>query len=316
MNKDQMIVTDNNNAAGLRIYVSKETNLDMSIVVLNWNTSDLLGGALESIVSTAGSIHYEVVVIDNASTDGGLSKVPDTIRQDARFRFIQNEKNLGWAAINIMLEKTKAKYIVTVDPDAILHSRALQELHAFMETHPDAGAATASLFNVDGSPQLYYRRIMTPSIFFFTTIFGRLIDKYMFRLRHFSFNRYENLDVSRTQEVEQPAWPCLVWRREALGAYIVDAHIPFYFVDVDMSKRIYDRGYKIYLVATSTITHLKSTSFGKTNNSWRKKEYNRSLQYYFKKHYPKQAPFLIMLLQLDVLCRWALRRLTGRELLQ
>lgn len=288
----------------------------LSIVVLNWNTSDLLRGALESIVSTTADLDYEVVVIDNASTDGGFAHVPEALRQDPRFSFIQREKNIGWAAINCMLELTHAKYIVTVDPDAVLHAGALSALYAFMEEHEDAGAATASLFNQDGSPQLYYRRIMTPKAYFFTTVFGRVIDKYLFGLTHWKLNRYEDLDITRVSEVEQPAWPCLMWRREALGNSIVDERIPFYFVDVDMSKRVYDRGYKIYLVPSATVTHLKSTSFNKANNKWRNREYNRSLMYYFRKHYSFAAPFLWVLSKLDAGVRWLLLKVTGKELLR
>ncbi len=285
----------------------------ISIVVLNWNTSDLLLGALQSIVDTAGDLDYEVVVIDNASTDGGLEKIVSKFETNPRFLFIQNEKNIGWAAINIMLEKARGKYIVTVDPDAVLHKDTLQILFAFMETHQKAGAVTAKLLNPDGSLQRYYRRIMTPSAYFFTTLIGRVFDKYFFRLRHFTHYRYENASFTEVTEVEQPAWPCLMWRREALGAYIVDTHIPFYFVDVDMSRRLYDRGYKIYLLPEATITHLKSTSFSKTKNKWRTQEYNRSLLYYFKKHYPVTFLFILLQQLIDGILRAGATLILGRE---
>jgi GT2 family glycosyltransferase len=145
-----------------------------------------------------------------------------------------------------MLTKATGKYIATVDPDAVVHAHALQALLAFMNTHADAGAVTASLFNPDGSPQLYFRRILTPKIFFFTTVFGRLVDKWFLGLREWKRYRYDDLDVSKVSEVEQPAWPCLVWRHEALGDFIVNPEIPFYFLDVDMSRRVYDRGFHIY----------------------------------------------------------------------
>ncbi len=290
----------------------KETP-DISIVVLNWNTSYLLTRALESIISAAGDINYEVIVIDNASTDGGFKHVPENIRHNPRFTFIQNEKNLGWAAINIMLEQSHTKYIATIDPDALLRPGALQSLYRFMEEHPEAGAATASLFNPDGSPQLYYRRIMTPSIYFFTTIIGRVIDKYLLNLRRWKQYRYEDLNINVLSEVEQPAWPCLMWRREALGTYIVDEQIPFYFLDVEMSRSLYNRGYKIYLVPDATITHLKSTSYNKKESSWRRKEYNRSLMVYFKKHYPFSAPLVWVAAWIDRALRALSRAFLGRE---
>lgn len=286
--------------------------IDLSIVVLNYNTSELLNGALESIRSTAGNISFDVTVIDNASTDGGLAQVSPALKSDPRLSFIQRDKNIGWAAINIMLAE-KGRYILTLDPDAVLHPGALQTLLAFMDRMPTAGAATAKLLNSDGSPQLYYRRIMTPRMAFFTTLVGRVIDKYLLGLRELKHYRYDDLDSNIVSEIEQPAWPCLIWRREALGAYIVDEEIPFYFVDVDMSKRMYDRGYKIYLVPQAAITHLKSASFGRTNDAWRRREYYRSIRVYLHKHYPYAFSILSPILFIDRALRACIRTITGHE---
>jgi GT2 family glycosyltransferase len=287
--------------------------LDLSIVVLNWNTSDLLPKALTSIIESTKNTSYDVTVIDNASTDGGLERIDEKIKNDTRFRFVQMKKNVGWIAINEMLKGTEGKYIVTVDPDAILHEGALDQLHDFMETHPEAGAVTANLFNPDGSLQLYYRRIMTPKLFFYTTLIGRFFDKYFLSLKYWKWYRYEDLDTTEVCEVEQPAWPCLMWRRESLGPYIVDPELPFYFLDVEMSKRVYNNKYKIYLVPAARATHLKSTSYGKRESSWRRNEYYRSLILYFKKHYPKSLFFIWVLERIDRTLRGLLRTITGRE---
>ncbi len=287
-------------------------NSDISIVVLNYNTSDLLNGALESIVATVGDLNVDVTVIDNASIDGGLAQVSPAFKSDSRFSFIQRDKNIGWAAINVMLAKG-GRYILTLDPDAVLHPGALQTLLAFMDRMPKAGAATAKLLNSDGTPQLYYRRIMTPSMAFFTTLFGRVIDKYLLGLRELKRYRYDDLNLDIMSEVEQPAWPCLIWRREALGPYIVDKDIPFYFVDVDMSRRVYDNGYKIYMVPQATITHLKSASFGRTNDAWRRREYNRSILYYFRKHHSYAYWILLPMFLIDHVLRAGIRTLIGRE---
>lgn len=287
--------------------------IDISIVVLNYNTSDLLLGALDSIVSTVGDMRIEVVVIDNASTDGGIAHVVSAYQGDQRFSFIQRQNNIGWAAINIMLERARGKYILTLDPDAVLHANALQTLFAFMETHPKAGAATAKFLNPDGSLQPYYRRIMTPLSYFYTTVIGRVIDKYLLGLRHWKRYRYEDLEVVGVVEVEQPALPCMIWRREAVDAYIFDPEIPFYFLDVEMSRRVYDRGYKIYMISDAVITHLKSTSYGRRKKSWQKREYERSLLVYFRKHYPWYLPLIWIEQRTDIFLRACMMFLVGRE---
>ncbi len=290
-------------------------NLDISIVVLNYNTSDLLNGALRSIVSTVGDLRVDVTVIDNASSDGGFSHVDTAYKSDARFRFVQNKENVGWATVNMMLETT-GRYILTLDPDATLHPGTLQALMAFMDSTPAAGAATAKLLNPDGSLQLYYRRIMTPLFFFFTTLIGRVIDKYLLELRYFNYYRYVDLDTDRAGEVEQPALPCLIWRREAVGDCIIDPELAFQFTDVDMCKRVYNSGYKIYLVPEAVATHLKSTSYARRTSSWRRGGYNRSIKIYFWKHYPFFYPLFFVLFLIDQALRALLRYTTGREPLQ
>ncbi len=285
---------------------------DISIVVLNYNTSDLLNGALRSIVSTVGDLKIEVTVIDNASSDGGFSRVDAAYKNDARFRFVQNEENAGWATVNIMLE-TKGRYILTLDPDAVLHAGAVHALIAFMDSTPSAGAATANLRNQDGSAQMYYRRIMTPAFFFFTTLIGRVMDKYLLGLRYFKRYRYDGLDVSRICEIEQPAIPCLIWRREAVGDCIIDPELAFQFTDVDMSKRLYGRGYKIYLVPGAVATHLKSTAYSRRSGSWRRRVYNRSIKIYFRKHYPAFYPLFFVIFSIDQALRALLLYTTGHE---
>lgn len=283
-----------------------DTPLDLSIVVLNWNTSDLLNTVLQSVVSTIKDMSYMVTVIDNASTDGGFSLVHDEFLSHPLFSFVQNKTNEGWLAINRTLTETQSRYILTLDPDAILHKETIPNLRSFMDTHPQAGAATAKFLNPDGSPQLYYRRIMTPLFFFFTTIFGRVLDKYVFNLYFWNQYHYHTLDLQITSEVEQPAWPCLIWRREALGNYIVDTRLPFYFPDVEMSRRLYNRGYKIFLVSSATITHLKSTSYQKRQKVWRDREYYRSLRIYFYIHYPLVAPLVSLFALPDQFMRFFL----------
>lgn len=285
---------------------------DISIIVLNYNTSDLLGGALESIISTAGGLHIEVVVVDNASTDGGLARLDKKFECDPRFSFVQNQKNIGLTAMNIMLERTKGKYILTLDPDARLHANALQALLAFLEATPHAGAATANLFNIDGSMQRYIRRLMTPSVGFFTTVIGRFFDKYFLGLRNYNWYHCEDLSLTEITEIEQPSVTCLMFRREAVGPYIVDPNTPFYFPDVGLCRRIYNRGYKIYLLPDAITTHFKSTAFNKMDGAWMTREYYRSLNAYFKREYSMYAPLMFIVLWLDQIMRDLLVRTVGR----
>lgn len=286
---------------------------NISIVVSSWNAADIIGEALESIVATAGDLDLDVTVIDDASTDGGCSQVDEKFKNDSRFSFIRNEMNVGQSALNVMLDRTQAKYIVTLDTDARLRPGSLQSLFAFMEVHPEAGAATANLLNSDGSTQFYYRRILTPWLYFFTTPIGRFFDKYFLGLHYFKVYRYDGIDVTRDPELEQPPIACLMLRREAVGSYIFDPMFRLFLLDVDLCKRIYDNGYKIFLVSAAKVVHLKTASASKRGKEWLERELNRSFMLYFKKNYPSSAPLVRVAYSFDRLSRSLLRHIFGRE---
>lgn len=286
---------------------------DISIVVSCWNSAEIIEEALESIVATAGDMNFDVTVIDDASTDGGYSKIDEKFKNDPRFSFVRNEINVGLPALNIMLERTKSKYIVTLDTDARFMPGALQALYAFMEAHPEAGVATANLRNPDGSPQLYYRRILTPSMYFFSTPIGRFIDKYFCGLRNYRWYHYDDLDVTRVSEFVQPPVACLILRREAMDAYILDPIFPLFMLDIDLCRRMYDKGYKVYLVPDAKVIHLKTASAVKRGKKWLDNELNRSFALYFKKHYPRSYPLIVVVMYLDRLMRAVLLRTIGRE---
>src|SRR3989344_1041577 len=235
---------------------------EVSIVVSNYNSSDLINGALESVVAYGGDVVWDCMVLDDASTDGGFALVDEKYIKDPRFLFVQNEKNVGFSALNVALDRLRGTYLMTVDTDAKIWPGTLRALLTFMETHPEAGAATGNLHYPDGRIQNYYRHHTTPLMSFYATVPGRLIDKYLFGLRYYKSYHYDDLDTTRVFEIEQPAVACLILRREALGERIADPDFRM-FVDVDLARRIYDRGYKIFLVPDAKATHIKSAAFNK-----------------------------------------------------
>lgn len=284
----------------------------VSIIISNYNSSDLINGTLEPIVSTAGDVQFEVIVIDDVSTDGGFALVDEKYKRDQRFIFIQCEKHVGYSALNVALNRTRGKYLMTLDTDARLWPGALQALVTFLEENPRAGGATASLFYADGSIQNYHRRLMTPMHSFFTTVVGRFIDKYLLGLRNYKSYHYNDLDTTRVFEIEQPPTACFMFRRAALDSYIVDPDFNQVFLDVDLCRRIYNKGYKIYLVPDAKVTHFKSVAANKKPNLWRDIQYYRDQLIYFKKHYPAYATLMALVLWVDRMMRSMLIYTVGR----
>ena len=146
---------------------------------------------------------------------------------------------------------------------------------------------------------------------FYATVPGRLIDKYLFGLRYYKSYHYDDLDTTRVFEIEQPAVACLILRREALGERIADPDFRM-FVDVDLARRIYDRGYKIFLVPDAKATHIKSAAFNKMRSASLERQYYAGLIIYLKKHYPASVPLMSVVLWIDRILRSLLERTIGR----
>jgi len=125
--------------------------LDISIIIVNWNTKDLLMECLASIFETVKKVTVEVWLVDNASIDGSVeaakNKYPD-------INVIQNERNLGFAAANnLAFKQMKGSYALLLNTDATLIDSAAKELYNFMEANPKVGIACGQLLNTDGSKQ-------------------------------------------------------------------------------------------------------------------------------------------------------------------
>lgn len=294
----------------------KDGSIDISIVVSSWNASEIIEEALDSVVTAAGDLKLEVMVIDDASPDDGFARVEKKFKDDARFSFIRNKINIGYSATaNLLLERARGKYLMTLDTDARLKPGTLRALFDFMESNLTAGAATGRLLNPDGTDQGYYRRILTPAHYFFTTPIGRFIDKYFCNLRNYKLYHYDDLDLTRTSEMEQPPVACLIIRREAIQSdgYIFDPRFRLFMLDVDFAKRTYERGYKVFVVHEAPVTHLKTASASKRGSSWLERELNKSFKDYFKKHYPRSYPAMLFVMWLDKASRTLLRATVGRE---
>ena len=284
---------------------------EVSLIVSIYNSAELANEALESVVQYGGDVSWDCIVIDDASTDGGLALIDEKYKRNPRFLFVRNEKNVGYSALNVALDRMRGRYLMTLDTDAKIWPGTLRALITFMDTHSEAGAATGNLHYPDGRIQNYYRRHMTPLVAFYTTVPGRFIDKYFLGLRHCNSYHITDLDTTRVFEIEMAVVACLILRREALGSEIMDPKFRM-FIDVDLCRRIYDRGYKIFLVPDAKATHIKTASFGKMNVKKFDRQYYDGLEIYLKKFFPASYPLMVVLLWIDQVLRAFLKTTVGR----
>ncbi|MEI7673179.1 MAG: glycosyltransferase family 2 protein, partial [Deltaproteobacteria bacterium] len=208
----------------------------ISIIVVNWNTRELLRKCLESVGTTIRSLSYEIIVVDNASTDGSVAMLREKFPQVC---VIENLENRGFGtANNQALRIMTGRYALLLNSDAILTENAVSELFACMENHPDAAMACGQLLNADGSRQNSIAAF--PSLLTLMTNMSLL--EYLFP-RRFPSKRYSHSEIV---EVDSGIGACLIVRREAMDSVgLFDERYHFFFEETDWAYRMRRAGWKI-----------------------------------------------------------------------
>jgi len=228
---------------------------DLSIVVVNWNVRDLLRRCLRSIFA-APSPAPEVIVVDNASSDGSAEMVRAEFPQVA---LIANADNRGFPAGNNQgLAVARGRYVMTLNPDTEIAGAAPGRIVAYLDAHPEIGALGPQLHNPDGSIQSSRRRFPTfATALFESTWLQGIAPRGV--LRRFYV---DDVPPDRTQEVDWVTGACLVVRREVLdrvGGF--DEGFFMYSEELDWCKRIKSAGWKIvYLPEAQVIHHAGKSS--------------------------------------------------------
>ncbi len=266
--------------------------MTLSIVIANWNTRRLIEECLSSIFDTTprGKPEYEIIVIDNASTDGSrefLRALNDKIT------LIENDTNAGYAkACNQGMKAARGKYVLLLGSDTLMQPDTLNECVNFLENTSDAGAVACRLINPDGSLQSSLKK------------FPRLKNAFYTYLSFDKLNRdYDMTDFSysRTCTVDQAAATFLMIRKdliESIGWF--DESYRILYNDVDLCSRIWQAGKKIYFLHTVSIIHYGSHSTKNADYPLRKIMYSDIYRYY-SRHFGFKAKFLYPILAIRLL---------------
>lgn len=218
----------------------------LSVVIVSWNTRDLLGRCLLSLQQSSAALSSQVVVVDNGSSDDTVEMVR---AEFPRVELLINRRNLGFGvANNLAFSVARGRYVLLLNPDTELHAGAIETLLDFMERHPDVGVAGTTLLNPDGSLQ--------PSCRPFYSFFGSLKRN---RLVERVTDRWKIADVQRTNQPADVEWmigACLLIRRTVLQE--VGGFDPDFFVyaeEIDLQYRIRQMGWRIAYVPSSGVLH-------------------------------------------------------------
>lgn len=252
----------------------------ITIGIVNWNTKKLLQDLLDSIYADDTlNAPFEVVVVDNGSTDGSASMIENRYKEA---RLIKNRKNAGFTvACNQIMRDMKGGLLLLVNTDVVIFPGTISQMVEFMKAHPETGACGCKLLNADGTLQLSAVNFHSLK----TILFEQLgLDRLFPRSRVFGARSLSYWDHSQVREVGYVSGAFMMIRRAAIedvGEFDEDFFL--YVQEADWCYRASNRGWRIYYFPEVQVIHYGgvSTEPVRREMSW---QLHKERLIFFQKH--------------------------------
>lgn len=259
----------------------------ISIIIVNWNTGNLLAKCIESLRSLPEQAALnQVIIIDNASSDDSLERAEIAAQEDKRFSFVRSGENLGFARANNVaikrLGESTTDHVLLLNPDTEVTPGALAALLESLQKNLKVGVVGPKLVNPNGSLQPSVRQL--PS---FSVLAGLFLKLHRLLPNDGVWQRYfaRAFDYENAQVVEQVMGACLLIRREALNEIgLLDERFWVWFEEVDFCKRVADAGWQVFYTPLGKVLHHGGASFHQLIGLTRSWPFIRSALHYTNKH--------------------------------
>ncbi len=263
--------------------------MDVSIIIVNYNTCKLTVECIQSVYDSQLDYQYEIFVVDNASVDGSVLAIRQSF---SNVTVIANKENVGFSrANNQAIRAAKGRYILLLNSDTVVQENTIYEMLQFMDKNDNIGASGCKVVLPDGSlDQACHRGFPTPaaSFYYMTGFAKRYPNNPTFTGYHLTY-----LNMDETHEIDCLVGAYMLVRRKAIEqAGLLDETFFMYGEDIDWCYRIKEAGWKIVYYPLVSIIHYKGASS-------RKKpfkiiyEFHRAMYLFHKYHYAKKYPFII-----------------------
>ena len=260
--------------------------MDLSVIILNYQTYDLTKDAINSILDKNYPFEVEILLVDNASPDRSGEKLKNHFKD--KIKFIQSPKNNGFAAGNNQaLEIASGKYQLLLNSDTIVWQYTLENIYNYMEKNTDVGACGCRVLLKSGELDKACKRSF-PNV-----------KNSFFRLFHIpTKSKDDNYNLTNLADDEVYEIDCLTGafmfiRKDALDEVgFLDDTFFMYGEDIDLCFRIKKAGWKIIYYGKSSITHLKGES-SKKQKSKLLYEFYHAMYIYYKKHHACESSFIV-----------------------
>ena len=287
---------------------TEQNRPDVSIVFTHWNVRDMLRDCLNSVKEKTKGITYELIIVDDGSTDGSVEMIR---KEFPEVKLVTNPQNIGVAkAYNKGAALVTGRYMQMLNTDMVLVNNAVKILYDFLESHPEAGACCGKLRNRDMTTQVSFGS--------FPGMLGAFADA--FGLRHLlPFVAWPQAGVCPDESIVAPceseylSGADMLIRKEVIDRIgFFDERYTSYCEETDFCYRVrHDTPWRLYYVPQAEIVHFGGQSFSSVP------EYRLRLMYsgydkFFTKHHGKFYSFVArFLMALQFMRRWAVFRIRG-----
>ena len=269
--------------------------MDLSIIIVNYETYDLTKQTIKSVITQEQPFNYDIYLVDNGSTDGSIERLQEDFlkeSKDGMIKFILNPENRGFAhANNLALKKTQAEYVLLLNSDTVVLDNCLEASLNYMETHQDTGALGCKVVLPDNTLDKACRRSFPDFYvsFYRMTGLSRLFPKSK------RFGRYNltYLDEDETYEVDCVVGAFMLVRQKTIQEVgLLDETFFMYGEDIDWCYRIKAANWKIIYFSDAKIIHYKGASYSKKQNKRLTYEFYRAMYIFYNKHYKEGYPWI------------------------
>jgi GT2 family glycosyltransferase len=265
--------------------------VDVSVIIVNWNTKELLRDCLSSVYEHAGDIDYEIIVVDNASTDGSADMVKNDFQQVI---LIENSDNKGFAAANNQgITVAKGRYVLLLNSDTLVLDNAIANTVRLADENPQAAVIGCRVLNPD--------RTLQRTCFMFPSVLNMLLSStYLYKLfprnRFFGREQMTWWDRNDVRSVDVVTGCFMLVRRDAIEQVgMMDEKFFMYGEETDWCYRFGQKGWKVMFAPVGEIIH-----FGGQSTAQRPVamivQLRLSILKFMKKHYNRPAYLVARLL--------------------
>ncbi|MCX5811616.1 MAG: glycosyltransferase family 2 protein [Proteobacteria bacterium] len=267
--------------------------INLSIIIVSWNTKDLLLQCLRSVISEISVFRSEIIVVDNASTDGSAAMVEQIFPE---VTLIKNTSNLGFAkANNIGIQRSRGKYICLINSDIIVERFCIVNLYNYVEQYPQIAIVAPKILNPDSTLQPSCKQFPT---LWNCTCRALAFDTLFPGTSLFSGQLMTFWAHNQIRRVDSLSGCFMMVRREAIDqAGLLDDSFFMYAEDKDWCKRFWGAGWQVVFYPGSTAIHFGGASSSIAPAEFAIEEWRANLQYW-RKHYNtlQQAGFYLIII--------------------